>query len=86
MIFSILATVAFVWGLAVGKASSTMTSGPREGTRNGGFLVAGIAGLAFGLFAALIGAAPLVAGLFIGGLTALAATGVGFVAGNAISR
>lgn len=83
MIFSILAAVGFFWGLHAGRVARTMSNGPKQGTTLGAHVFGGIGGVVFGALAGLIGAAPFLAGLAIGGITGLAATFVGFLASNA---
>lgn len=85
MIFYILAAVGFFWGLHAGRVARTMSNGPKQGTTFGAHVFGAIGGVVFGAVAGLIGAAPFLAGLLIGGFTGLATTFFGFLAASALS-
>lgn len=83
--FYILGVVAVLWGINVGRVSLTMSNGPRQGTRNGAFMLAGVVGLVVGALVGLLTSFAFLPALLIGTLTALGGTLVGFLGAIAIT-
>lgn len=46
---SIVSLAAFLFGLLVARVAGTMSSGPREGTRNAGYMIVTVVGLVVSL-------------------------------------
>ncbi len=84
--FYILAVIGVLWGAFTGRACATMSNGPKQGTRNGAFFFAGVAGLVVGALVGLFSTVGFIPAVLIGLVTALGATTVGFMGATALSN